>query len=68
MISSAVKNSWNWNFADFRDLGLNLPGVLSKKLFLKISEYLQENTCARVSFQAAALLERDSGTEVFLWI
>ena len=25
MISSAVKSNWNWNFADFRDLGKTLP-------------------------------------------
>ena len=25
MITSVIKNSWNWNFANFRDLGLILP-------------------------------------------
>ena len=25
MISNIVKNSWNWNFADFKDLVLILP-------------------------------------------
>ena len=55
MVSSTVKNSWNWNFADFRDLRLILPeaatgGVLWKKVFLKIVQYSRENTCARVSF------------------
>ena len=40
MISSIVKNRWNWNFADFRDLALILPevatgGVLLKKGVLK---------------------------------
>ena len=46
-----------------------------KKMFLKISQYSQENTCARVSFslklQASGLklyLKRDSSTGVFLWI
>ena len=33
---------------------------------LKISEYSQENTCIRVSFNKVA--ERDSNTGVFLWI
>ena len=35
-----------------------------KKVFLKISEHSQENTCAGVSFA----LKRDSDTGVFLWI
>ena len=46
-----------------------------KKVFLKISKKLQENTCARVSFliklQSSGLqlhLKKDSGTSVFLWI
>ena len=45
-----------------------------KKVFLKISQISQENTCARASFskklQASGLqiyLKRDSGTGVFLW-
>ena len=33
-----------------------------KKVFLEISQNLQENTCARVSF----LIKKDSGTGVFL--
>ena len=33
-----------------------------KKVFLKISQNFQENTCARVSF----LIKRDSGIGVFL--
>ena len=43
-----------------------------KKVFLKISQNSQENTCARVSFYIVAgltpatLLKRDSGTGVFL--
>ena len=45
----------------------------SKKLFWKISQNSQENTCARVSFLIRAwglqlYLKRDSGTGVFLWI
>ena len=47
-------------------------GVLWKKVLLKISQNLQENTCARASFliklQAKACKKRDSGTGVFLWI
>ena len=31
-------------------LETNTGGVLSKKLFLKILEYLQENNCVRVLF------------------
>ena len=45
-----------------------------KKLFLKVSQYSQENICVRVSFltklqtfSAATLLKRDSNTGVFLW-
>ena len=53
-ISSVFKNSWNWNLADFRDLGLILPEatkeVFYEKGVLKSSQYLLENTCARVSF------------------
>ena len=53
MMSSRVKYSWNWNFADFRDLILNFTrgsnGRCSiKKVLLKFSQYLQGNTCARV--------------------
>ena len=32
-------------------------GVLSKKVFLKISQILQENTCVRVSFNKVACRE-----------
>ena len=48
--------------------------VLLKKVFLKISQNLQENKCARVSFltkfRPATLLKRrrDSSTSVFLWV
>ena len=54
MISSKAKNGWNWNFADFRDLVLILPVaatgfVRQKKVFIKISQYSQENTRTRVS-------------------
>ena len=48
-------------------------GVLYKKMFLKISQNSQENTCSRVSFfnKVAGLSlqlyeKRDSGTCVFL--
>ena len=41
-------------------------GVLWKKLFLKISQYSQENTCAGVSFWLS-LLKRDFNTGVFIW-
>ena len=49
-------------------------GVLWKKLFLKISQYSQENTCVGVSFNKTAglkpckFLKRDSNVGVFLWI
>ena len=50
-------------------------GVLQKKVLLEISQNLQENTFARVSFliklqtRGLQLYEkRDSGTCVFLWI
>ena len=38
-----------------------------KKVFLKISQILQENTCVGASFRPAALLKGDSNTSVFLW-
>ena len=38
-------------------------GVLCKKVFLEISQNLQGNTCAGVSF---FIKKRDSGTDVFL--
>ena len=44
----------------------------TRKLFLKISQYLQEDTCVGISFsikmqafRASALLKRDSNTGVF---
>ena len=37
-----------------------------KKVFLKISQNSQENTCVRVSFLIKA--SADSGADVFLWI
>ena len=52
MISSVVKNSWNWNFADFGVLVLILPvtattSVFLKKPFLEIFQYSQQkkNLC-----------------------
>ena len=50
MISSVVKNSWTWNFADFRDLVLILPeaatrSVLWKKMFLRIFQYSWKHLC-----------------------
>ena len=49
--------------------------VLLKKVFWKMWQNSQENTCARVSFfnkvaglKPATLLKRDSGTGVFLSI
>ena len=43
-------------------------GALQKKVFLKISQNSQENTCARVRFliMAATLLKKDFSTGVFL--
>ena len=50
MLSGGVKNSWNWNFAIFRDLVLISSEAFYKKVFLMISQYSQENTCGRISF------------------
>ena len=36
MISSAVKNSWNWTFANFRDLVLILPEAVTEGVLFKI--------------------------------
>ena len=41
-------------------------GALQKKVFLKISQISQENTCVGVSFGPATLLKRDSNTGAFL--
>ena len=47
----------------------------SKYLFLKIWQYLQENTCVRVFsvtklkvFRPVTLVKRDSNTGAYLWI
>ena len=52
-----------------------IEAVLSEKVFLEISQNLQENTCAGVSFliklyaEACNFIKKeDSGTVVFLWI
>ena len=40
-----------------------------KKVFFKISQYSQENTCLGVSFNTVAvMIKRDSSIGVFLWI
>ena len=43
-----------------------------RKVFLEISQNLQENTCARVSFliklQACKFIKKETGTGVFLLI
>ena len=46
------------------------PDVSIKELFLKTSQFSQENTCVGVSagFQTCKFIERDSNTGVFLWI
>ena len=45
------------------------PEVFIKKLFLEISQNLQEHTCASVSFLIKlTLLKKNSGTGVFLLI
>ena len=45
-LSPWFKNSWNWNFANFRDLVLILlPEEFIKKVFLKMLQYSQEKTC-----------------------
>ena len=52
MISSVVKNSWNWNFTEISETWSYFyqrqpPEVFYKKRYL---QYLQEYTRARVSF------------------
>ena len=64
MISNVVKNSWNWNLANFRDLVLILPEaatgsvLLKNGVLLKMLQYTQGNAFARVSFYAATLLKK----------
>ena len=36
-----------------------------KKVLLKVLQYSQENTCARVSFQAATLLKKKTAAQGF---
>ena len=53
-------------YRDPTDHRSSCPEVFCRKSFLEISQILQENTCARVSFfNKVASLKRDSGT-VFL--
>ena len=63
-----VKNSYSvrnsWKFMERKEAATG--GVLYKKVFLKISQNSQENTCARAS---SFNIERGNfGTGVFLWI
>ena len=74
MISNVVKNSWNWNLANFRDLVLILleaatgSALLKNGVLLKILQYTQGNAFARVSFYAATLLKKRLCTGIFVWI
>ena len=45
------------------------PVVFYKKLFLKISQNLQENNCARVSFvlKACNFIKKEALAQVFSW-
>ena len=62
------RNIWNERF-----IKKQLLQLLLKKMFLKISQSWQENTCAEVSFQesgtprSAPFLKRDCNIGVFLW-
>ena len=49
----------------FRILEAATGGVLEKKVFLKIWQTSQENSC--VGFNPATFLKRDSNTRVLLW-
>ena len=54
---NVVNNSWNWHFANYRDLVLILPeaatgGFLSKKVLLKISQYSQAATLLKRRFSS----------------
>ena len=43
MISSLVKNSWNWNFANFKDLALILPEAATGAGVLKNFKHLYQS-------------------------
>ena len=47
---------------DFRS---SRPEVFCKKGILKISQNLQENTCATVSFEACTLIKKENLAQVF---
>ena len=56
-----------YNFKEFYILPVAeaaTGGILYKKVYLKIVQNLQENTCVRLSF----LLKKGFGTGVYLWI
>ena len=68
MISSVVESSWNWNFADFRDLGLILleaatRGVLKNFAIFRGKHLYQSLFFIKVAgLRYATLLKRDSVT------
>ena len=71
-----IQKTWEWLFL-YSDCVLWFSEAVSrrcsgKKVFLKISQNSQENTCARVSFLNKVTClrpaKRDSDTGVFLWI
>ena len=73
-LKEVLQNSCSWGpVAKFKKTDATTRGVLYKKVFLKILQNSQENTCTRVSFfiklQALGLQlyqKRDSGTGVLL--
>ena len=47
MISSVVKNDWNWNFANFRDLVLILPEAATGGVLLLSCNFIKKETMAQ---------------------
>ena len=70
MISSVVKNSWNWNSADFRELVLILlqaatECVLCKKVFLKSFAIFTGKHLCQSLFVSCNFIKKDTLAQAF---
>ena len=77
MILSVVKNSWNWNFANFRDLILILPeaatgGVSMKKVFKIFVKFTGKHLCQSLflscNFIKFCKIFKNSFSTEYLWM
>ena len=71
MMPSVVKNSWNWNFANFRDLVKNFAMFAEKNLcqslFLSCNFIKKETLAQRFSCEVSKIFKNPFFTE-HLWI